>query len=506
MSSGITLSAATRQNLLSLQGTADLLSTTQTRLATGKKVNSALDNPSNFFTASGLNNRASSLSSLLDSMSNGIKTLEAADNGAKAITKTIESMQANVRQARQDKSFKGESLSLDATTIGTASAKNLAISGGSVTGSVNVALNTAAVTGVSATATGTGGFTATGTTLGGSPAAITIQAAGLNGGTAVSIGTLATGDTAANAVTKINTALNAATGGNGGITATVSGGQIVLTGTSGNNITLGGDSTTLTNAGFAAGNRASTNGVVAVTGAVKTVDEMVAAIGSNNALTGKVRATNDGGKLRIENLSTEALTLTGVGASSGQVDGSSGTKSVGGNDVRKNLITQFNELRTQLDKLAGDASYNGINLLRADKLKITFNEQGTSNIEIQAKDVAGTVRSISTGADSLNLGAATSAEFGDDTSLDSRLDSLSTALTTLQTQSSSFGAALSTVQTRQDFTKNMITTLQSGADSLVNADMNEEGATLLALNTRAQLSQTSLSLASQSDQSVLRLF
>src|SRR4030095_1788654 len=104
MASNITLSAGVRQNLLSLQKTADLMATTQNRLATGKKVNSALDNPSNSFTSQSLQARAGDLSNLLDSMSNGIKTLEAADNCRKAITRTVESMQSIVRQARQDKS------------------------------------------------------------------------------------------------------------------------------------------------------------------------------------------------------------------------------------------------------------------------------------------------------------------------------------------------------------------------------------------------------------------
>ena len=88
----ITLSAGVRQNLLALQNTASLLGATQNRLATGKKVNSALDNPSNFFTSVSLQARAGDLSNLLDSMSNGIKNLESADNGLKAITRTVESM------------------------------------------------------------------------------------------------------------------------------------------------------------------------------------------------------------------------------------------------------------------------------------------------------------------------------------------------------------------------------------------------------------------------------
>src|SRR5215510_1740470 len=117
MASNITLSAGVRQNLL----------------ATGKKVNSALDNPTNFFTSSGLNARASDLSNILDAMANGISTLQAANNGLTSITKTVESMQATINQARQDASWQGASYTIDTATIGTGSLKNLTFSGGSVT-------------------------------------------------------------------------------------------------------------------------------------------------------------------------------------------------------------------------------------------------------------------------------------------------------------------------------------------------------------------------------------
>src|SRR5690606_14683190 len=97
--SEITLSKGVRQNLLTLQQTADLLSKTQERLATGRKVNSALDNPINFFTSSGLTARANDLSRLLDSVGNAVQTVQAADKGISAITKLIESAQATARQA-----------------------------------------------------------------------------------------------------------------------------------------------------------------------------------------------------------------------------------------------------------------------------------------------------------------------------------------------------------------------------------------------------------------------
>src|SRR5829696_5013694 len=165
MSNGIVLSQSIRSSLLTLQNTAEMQTKVQERLATGKKVNSALDNPTNFFTAASFNRRGNDLSSLLDAMSNGIKTLEAADSGMTSITKVVETMRAYVRQARQDKSFKGVSY-----TMTTAAAGNLSFSGGAV-GAAPVSVAIPAPTGVvAATLTGTG----VGATLGGAPAAITI--------------------------------------------------------------------------------------------------------------------------------------------------------------------------------------------------------------------------------------------------------------------------------------------------------------------------------------------
>ena len=101
MASNITLSAGVRQNLLSLQSTAALMATTQGRLATGKKVNSALDNPTNFFTSQSLSTRASDLNSLLDLIGQAQKTLEAADKGLTSLTKMVESAKSIAKQARQ---------------------------------------------------------------------------------------------------------------------------------------------------------------------------------------------------------------------------------------------------------------------------------------------------------------------------------------------------------------------------------------------------------------------
>jgi flagellin len=513
----VNLSKAVRSNLLSLQSTAAAMAKTQTRLATGLKVNSALDNPSNFFTASALNSRAGDMANLLDSMSSGIKTIEAADNGLKSITKTVESMQSTLRQARQDKSFKTASYELDATTIGTASVKNITFSGGAVGSTpVNVALNTTDGTpGTAGTFTSTADFAATTFTDAADSVSFSIA---VDGGTAKSVtinqaalATVGNNDGVLDNVAELN-AIFAAQGVTG-VTASIQSNKLVLTSaTTGanSNVTISGftetdadNDTTITGIGLDAGSSAA--GAAAVSpGEVKSVDALVKAINETTALQDKIRASNDNGKLRIENLSTTALSVSGI-SSGGKLDGSTGSPStIGGNDVRKNLVKQFNDLRDQLDKFADDASFNGINLLRGDKLKLTFNETGTSTIEIQAKDASGTATSINNTA--LGITAVTDADFDADSGLDAKLDVLKTSLDSLRSHASTFGSNLSIVENRQDFTKNMINTLQTGAANLTLADTNEEAANLLALQTRQQLSSTALSMASQADQAVLRLF
>jgi flagellin-like hook-associated protein FlgL len=134
---------------------------------------------------------------------------------------------------------------------------------------------------------------------------------------------------------------------------------------------------------------------------------------------------------------------------------------------------------------------------------LNFNEQSTSFIDIQGKNSDGTAFGAVT-SDGLGLGATV--DFSNDTDLDNMLASLTTASVTMRSQASQYGTNLVTVQNRQDFTKSMINTLQTGSDALVLADTNEEGANMLALQTRQQLSTTALSLAAQADQAVLQLF
>jgi len=123
--SGIVLSASVRQNLLSLQSTASLLATTQNNLATGNKVNSALDNPTNFFTAQGLNNRASDIGNLLDSIGNGVQVLQAANTGITSLQKLVDSAKSIANQVLQSPVGYSSKSSVTSTVIAGATANNL---------------------------------------------------------------------------------------------------------------------------------------------------------------------------------------------------------------------------------------------------------------------------------------------------------------------------------------------------------------------------------------------
>jgi flagellin-like hook-associated protein FlgL len=377
--SDVVLSRAVRSNLMALQQTADLISTTQTRLATGKRVNSALDNPTNFFTASSLNSRAGDLGNLLDSVSKAIKTIEAADNGIKSLTKLIESAQATARQALQ-------STGTTAKVTGTVSSLSLT--------TTSVFSNWEA------------GDTLT-----------------VNDGTTTGTYTYAAGDDVSDLITAIN-------------------------------------------------NTASLN----------------------------VRASLSGdGRIQFEAVTTNVITLGGTSDATeqGDIGFTAGTTAAGTlNTTRSSLATQFDQIRTQINQLSADSGYNGKNLLNGDSISVVFNERSTSSLSVSGVTYTATGLGI----------AAAAGTFQTDKDINDALDDLTSALTTLRSQASTFGSSLSVVQTRQEFTRSMINTLKSGADNLVLADTNEEGANLLALQTRQQLSTTALSLASQADQQVLRLF
>jgi len=171
------------------------------------------------------------------------------------------------------------------------------------------------------------------------------------------------------------------------------------------------------------------------------------------------------------------------------------------------LYSQYEEVLSQIDFLAADSGYKGVNLLDSTAVTHTvkFDEQGDSSLTMTGFDASalGATLSLATFAANVWVSAGGSA---DKTAISSAITQLDSARSALRTEAQKLSTNLSTITIRQDFTKGMINTLEDGAAELTNADMNEEGANMLMLQTRQSLGTTSLSLASQAAQSVLRLF
>lgn len=157
---------------------------------------------------------------------------------------------------------------------------------------------------------------------------------------------------------------------------------------------------------------------------------------------------------------------------------------------------QFNAIVGEIGKLAADSSYQGINLLKGGKLTVMFNEGRTNKLDVQGDDVVAKMAEV----------GFTAADWTNAASVNTSLDGISKAVDYLRDYSSVMGNNFSIIETRQNFTEAMIDVLETGSDNLVLADMNEESANYLALQTRQQLAINSLALASQSAQSVLSLF
>lgn len=163
---------------------------------------------------------------------------------------------------------------------------------------------------------------------------------------------------------------------------------------------------------------------------------------------------------------------------------------------RSALAIRFNTIRTQIDELSSDSSYDGVNLLANDDLTVEFGEKiGSSTIDLNGFTATAT---------GLNIDAAAN-DFAANTDVDAAIADLQNAESTLRTEAKTLSANLGVLSTRQEFTKTLANTLTTGADDLTNADLNTEAANLLALNTQQSLGVNSLSLASQASQSVLRL-
>jgi flagellin-like hook-associated protein FlgL len=163
------------------------------------------------------------------------------------------------------------------------------------------------------------------------------------------------------------------------------------------------------------------------------------------------------------------------------------------------LETQYQEVATQITNLANDSGYKGTNFLGASfTLTVTFNENNTTSIDITGADT--TVAASAYDLDAANVDLATSG------GIDAAIDTINGVVDAYRSLASSLATGLSVVTARQEFTQKIADVLETGAENLVNADTNREGANLLALQTRQQLSTVALSMSSQASQSILRLF
>jgi flagellin len=489
--SNVVLSASVRQNLLSLQNTAALLATTQERLASGKKVNTALDNPTNFFTAQGLDNRASDIANLLDSVSNGVQILQAANTGITSLEKLVDTAKSIANQVLQSPTgYAPKSTATGNALPGATSAALLA----PLTTSGNT-LNNQAVPPVPITAATTlsgaagsdslspgfaagNSFTVNGFTFTFVLGAVSSQ----TGPTGFNIGV---GDTVGNLLNFVDTA----TGGSHSI---ASNGAITLTGAVG--VALGGANLaplglaatgnsligqTLTVAATAGGTPTNlTFGFAA--GQISTLAQLNAALAANN-----LQATID---------TTGRISLTTSNDAASSTVGALGGTSVTTAGAAFNGVTISPPVP---DINSQDASFNGINLLNGDTLRLVFNETGRSTLTIQGvtlNDAGLGLAPLATGVDFLDSGSANAV-----------LSSLNSASTTLRAEASTLGSNLSIVEIRQDFSKNLINVLQTGSSNLTLADANEEAANSQALSTRQSIAVSALALANQSQASVLQL-
>ena len=531
--SGIVLSASVRQNLLSLQSTASLLATTQNDLATGNSVNTALDNPTNFFTAQGLNNRASDIGNLLDSIGNGVQVLQAANTGITSLQSLVSSAQSIANQVLQSPVGYSTKSNVTSTAITGATANNLLGPGSNntVTGSAKQNDNTTTAAAITAATklVGTAGTSsddlATAPTNGSS---FTVNGKSITFSTSQtsvtsdSSGNVTIGIGATSTLT-VGDVLKAVDGITGASTAsTINAGKLVLsTGTSQNLVIADGATGALGALGLSAGTTnvtppalqgqtlkiGATGGGTATSvtfgtgaGQISTLNDLNTALAANN-LQASINATGQINIVTSNNAASSTIgTISTVGGTATAFSGLTAAAPVldpTSQATRASLVAQYNNVLQQINTTAQDSSFNGVNLLNGDTLKLVFNETGKSTLSITGV----TFNTAGLGLSSLTSGA----DFLDNNSANSVLTQLSTASTTLRTEASSLGSNLSIVQVRQDFNKNLINVLQTGASNLTLADPNQEAANSQALSTRQSIAVSALALANQSQQSVLQL-
>lgn len=232
-------------------------------------------------------------------------------------------------------------------------------------------------------------------------------------------------------------------------------------------------------------------------GQVSTLAQLNEALAPANAqatidsLTGKISITtsNDVGAQNLSIVANGTGNPFTTGTASANLGGD-------GFNARNNLVQTYNDLLKQMDQLASDAGFNGVNLLSGDNLTINFNEKGTSQLKVQGS---------ATSAASLGLSAVGQTNFQESSAIKKIVDQINSASSQLQSRAAALGSNLAVVQNRQDFTKQIINVLDTGAANLTSADLNEEAANSQALSTRNSLAISALSLANQSQQGILQL-
>ena len=419
--SEINLSSAVRSSLSSLQSTANLLSTTQERLATGNRVNSALDDPTAFFTATALNDRASDLSTLLDEQGQAIQVIRAADDGITAIQDLVDSARAIANQALQTD---------DAAERGSLAAQFDAILG--------------------------------------------------------QIEDLA-GDSSFNGINLLDSTNSQDL-------------QVVFNEDGSSSLTVGG--VNFTDVSSATGlnlQRVSTAGTPAVPG----TPAVAATPGSTETTGFDFANVSNGDSITINSGSGSPLTITfGTGG--------------GANEIDATTLTNEGDLIAAVQGLADTAFGSGVVTVGAGTGTELSLSSTAGNVSFAFDDAnnAGTAATASGTSTNFNAGSAAvpgtpavpAGGFATNEAINDTLAAIDSALGTLRTTAATLGTNLSTIQIRSDFTENLINTLEVGAGNLTLADLNQEGANLLTLQTRQQLASTSLSFATQADQSVLSLF
>jgi flagellin-like hook-associated protein FlgL len=182
---------------------------------------------------------------------------------------------------------------------------------------------------------------------------------------------------------------------------------------------------------------------------------------------------------------------------------------------RASAATQFNTLGQQLSTLLGDASYQGLNLVNttASNLTLQFSITSTSVLKIGGQNLL--FSKLVTGGKALVKGSKAAstlitAKFSAVSNKISQFtniyNALQTAVFKAQAAAQTLGTNVNFLQTRLSFTEQYIVTLNGGASDLTVADVNQESTNLVTLQTRQQLAIQSLSIATQSEQAVLRLF